>query len=239
MVAKAFVIATALGLIASPASAMVINISGTQNGEQSEGGPEETGALISPVQVTFQPGTYLISDAYNPSQGYESGAIYDAWNFEAGNPQAWAWHWKALLDDGADGATINSSNYSAHLLLDVDSLNPQDTFTSESAAAAFGAATTPSTLTFTATTTVDFIVDDYYLPDNAGGVSLDIQSLSTAPAAVPETASWAMMLCGFGLVGTGLRRRKVAISFGYPVDVRPSRVRGKLRNATAKSCRSA
>ena len=33
-------------------------------------------------------------------------------------------------------------------------------------------------------------------------------------AAVPEPASWAMMVGGFGLVGSALRRRKVTVSFG-------------------------
>ncbi len=31
---------------------------------------------------------------------------------------------------------------------------------------------------------------------------------------VPEPASWALMLVGFGLAGTALRRQKVAVSFG-------------------------
>ena len=30
---------------------------------------------------------------------------------------------------------------------------------------------------------------------------------------VPEPASWAMMVAGFGLVGAALRRRQVAVSF--------------------------
>jgi len=32
--------------------------------------------------------------------------------------------------------------------------------------------------------------------------------------AVPEPANWAMMLAGFGLVGTAMRARKAAVSFG-------------------------
>ena len=38
-------------------------------------------------------------------------------------------------------------------------------------------------------------------------------SRSALTAAVPEPASWAMMVGGFGLVGMAMRRRKVAISF--------------------------
>jgi len=33
-------------------------------------------------------------------------------------------------------------------------------------------------------------------------------------AAVPEPASWALMLGGFGLVGSAMRRRKISVSFG-------------------------
>jgi hypothetical protein len=32
--------------------------------------------------------------------------------------------------------------------------------------------------------------------------------------AVPEPASWAMMIGGFALVGASLRKRRVAVSFG-------------------------
>lgn len=39
-------------------------------------------------------------------------------------------------------------------------------------------------------------------------------TISTAPAAsVPEPATWAMFIGGFGLIGAGMRRKKVAIHF--------------------------
>lgn len=58
------------------------------------------------------------------------------------------------------------------------------------------------TLTLSKTTTLDFFVDDYYLPDNTGGVSLLISS-STA---IPEPASIALTLAG--LVVFAMARRK-------------------------------
>ena len=45
-----------------------------------------------------------------------------------------------------------------------------------------------------------FILDDN-LSDNSGGISLSI-------AAVPEPATWAMMIIGFGAVGVAARRRR-------------------------------
>lgn len=37
--------------------------------------------------------------------------------------------------------------------------------------------------------------------------------LSFAPGAVPEPATWAMMIVGFGLVGSAMRRRRQSIAF--------------------------
>ncbi len=58
-------------------------------------------------------------------------------------------------------------------------------------------------------------------PIGAGGRTLDLQFrivATDAIAAVPEPATWAMMLVGFGLVGAGLRRRapaaKRSVRFG-------------------------
>ncbi len=49
--------------------------------------------------------------------------------------------------------------------------------------------------------------------DNVGPL-LDKVALSIDKAAVPEPAAWAMMLAGFGLVGSAMRRRqKTAITF--------------------------
>ena len=59
------------------------------------------------------------------------------------------------------------------------------------------------TLTLASTTKLDFFIIDYYLPDNAGGVALNITPLST----VPEPATWAMTLLGFAGLGLATRRR--------------------------------
>jgi PEP-CTERM motif len=47
--------------------------------------------------------------------------------------------------------------------------------------------------------------------DNVGPV-LDNVNLSIAPGAVPEPATWMMMILGFGLIGSAMRRRKAITS---------------------------
>lgn len=46
----------------------------------------------------------------------------------------------------------------------------------------------------------------------ATGVSTNFE-VSEATAAVPEPATWAMMIAGFGLVGGAMRRRKTSVAF--------------------------
>lgn len=79
------------------------------------------------------------------------------------------------------------------------------------AADAFAAysAQAPLTLTFPTTTTLYFQIGDSLtsLYDNTGGTSISV-------ASVPEPASWAMMLAGFGVIGFAARqRRKVSVSY--------------------------
>lgn len=187
IVTLAAVTGAALAASAPARASIIVNISGSQSGEQT-GGADCTvacqGPLINPVQVTLGAGTYSITDVWSPTNGLAPGALYDAWNFQAGNGQAWAWHWKALLDDGAGGATISPANYASHILFDVDAAYPADAFTSEAIAANFGYNTPAQLLTLSGTTTLDFVVNDYYLADNAGGVSLAISAVPL-PAALP------------------------------------------------------
>ena len=48
-----------------------------------------------------------------------------------------------------------------------------------------------------------------YGPDRLGAITIG----GNADSAVPEPATWAMMIAGFGLVGGAMRRRKVSVAF--------------------------
>ena len=51
--------------------------------------------------------------------------------------------------------------------------------------------------------------------DNSGFFNLGVDnvSINAVGGAVPEPATWAMMIAGFGIVGASMRRRKVAVRF--------------------------
>ena len=58
----------------------------------------------------------------------------------------------------------------------------------------------PITFTIASDQNVRFFVLDTNYPDNIGGVSLQL-------AAVPEPSTWALLIAGFGTLGTAMRRR--------------------------------
>jgi PEP-CTERM motif len=50
--------------------------------------------------------------------------------------------------------------------------------------------------------------------DGAGGLSAGLSlRLDSGDLSVPEPASWALMIAGFGLVGGAMRRRRVTVSY--------------------------
>lgn len=48
---------------------------------------------------------------------------------------------------------------------------------------------------------------------NNGNCDANFRFTATTPAAVPEPATWAMFIGGFGLVGGAMRRRRIAVRF--------------------------
>ncbi len=182
-------------LMASSAQAAILNISATST---------------TPVLYTFDPGTYLIQWI-----GTADGGAYDGWNPSCPSgdcSSGWREVFAATTDTGP------------HPSIDSFSI-PGPTFSSALAAlAAFQSApfvidaeaswngssyvltgtqmiAQPWHITIAAPTTVSFFIAEPTKEDNFGGVSLRI-------SAVPEPATWAMMILGMGGVGMALRQRR-------------------------------
>jgi hypothetical protein len=78
---------------------------------------------------------------------------------------------------------------------------------------AYAAIGGPISFTLAAGQSVNFFIYDYPYSDNRGGVSILLNDGLTANPAVPEPASWAMLIAGLGVVGASMRRRRAPVSF--------------------------
>ncbi len=63
------------------------------------------------------------------------------------------------------------------------------------------------------TQAVNFFIRDDSYNNNSGGVSLRLERLAGTTPPVPEPATWAMMIAGFGLAGATMRVRARKFAF--------------------------
>ena len=192
------------GLAAVPAIAAptIVNIDARASGcsyPDCSGGHYQPGQIVHGAYgttLTFDPGSYTVINGDG-----EAGANPDftAWNYSA------AWIWSFMAADSATGEVV------------LDSLVPPyaGVFISGDKNSV---ATAPYALDYIGHFTVTgaprsltFFTEDYYPGDNAGGVALKIVN-DAEIRGVPEPASWVMMLGGFALVGSTMRRR-ASVSF--------------------------
>jgi hypothetical protein len=155
-------------------------------------------SLFNPVLVNLTAGSYSLIDAWGTP-----GALYDTWNFQTSAAGSWASHYVAaeVLPDGQYRVLVDGES-----LLDPTCANHFCAWSTREQAVAAFLATPAFTFTLSQDATVAFVVADYYLPDNDGGVSLTI-------SAVPEPATWGLLLAGGAAVSgvAGARRRRQAL----------------------------
>ena len=172
----------AFGASASAAMTYVVNIDAVDNSPSN------------PVVQELQPGTYKIE--YTNSDLMPGDALYTAWNAwrneqvsgctgGAGCSRGWLYGFGFAYGDTT--VTISNAERFATPIL------------------AFNAAPLIEPITLTEVTEVRFYINDKpdARADNNAGISLAI-------TAVPEPATWLMMIAGFAVTGMALRRREAA-----------------------------
>jgi hypothetical protein len=187
-------LATAALSLAGGAHAVVVNIDAQVYGYQFPTDPAPVvGQTVVPIsnapggalnQLTLAAGTYTVSNATGMAGADPN---FSGWRFNGGDNWVWSF---VIVDDAtkqvvlyADAGGVQGSQAAIAAQADVQSFS--------------------TTLTLAQTTTLDFMVRDYGLYDNAGGMALNI------PTAVPEPASWALMLTGaLGLLGWRRRAQR-------------------------------
>lgn len=181
---------------AQAAFATIINISATTYGTNSTQtySPPYIGELVYPFslsggldQLTLGAGTYTIT---NGSGEVGAAPSFTAWRYNGGNNWTWSY---VIADDSNDKIVAYGT--------------PVGTYSSQSAVASLLAVQNYSgTLTLTKPTTLDFLIWDYYLPDNAAGIALNIQPAS----AVPEPSTFLLLGISLAAMAVWSVRRKRA-----------------------------
>lgn len=131
-------------------------------------------------QLTLDAGTYIITNG--ATSGYDS-----AWNFE-GYPNSPNWAWSFLIADDATTKVLVDGYVGAieSTQAAMAGLVGTTTWDGTTELAATSTRDFKATLILTHTTTLDFLIDDFYLADNGGGVTININS-------VPEPSSITML----------------------------------------------
>ncbi|HVO02112.1 MAG TPA: hypothetical protein VMT54_07920 [Candidatus Cybelea sp.] len=157
-----------------------------------------------PLQLTLGPGTYNITNAST------SVGNYSAFRFDGGSAD-WAWNYVIASDNGNGTANIIKAAGLGGVLPSQTAWQNATGLTSyyydnglQTVATNIAAVDYLDTFTLSTATVVDFFVIDYYLPDNAGGIALNI----TKVAATPIPAALPLFATALAAFGFAARRRR-------------------------------
>lgn len=168
--------------------AQVVNID-SSHGFTYDGGGSDPAPIVgqhinligSPlVQLTLGPGTYEIKNAAGMS-----GANFEAWSYNLGT-SSWAWAFVMAEDVTRNVVLYAEAGYGSSAA-EVAALPAVKHFA--------------TTFVLPSTTTLDFTLRDYFVPDNGGGISLWISP-------VPEPNAAALFSVGVVMTILGVRRKR-------------------------------
>jgi len=167
--------------------------------------PANAATVVINGSLSSADATFNSPNAGNPPTSTSSGAFsYDAYGFTVNTAGTYA-------------ITAASRVFDTYLGLYQGAFNPQSPLVNVLQYDDDSGAATDSLINRSLSTGVQyFAVVTSFAPSSRGNYSLTISGPGTATigAAVPEPATWAMMILGMGAVGFAMRRRK---QIGAPV----------------------
>lgn len=176
----------------STSEATIINIDSshgfTYDGGGSDPAPvpgQHLNLIGTPVQLTLAAGTYQITNAAGLP-----GASFNAWSYNVFTA-SWAWAF-VIVNDSTRNTILYAEAGGGSSAAQVAALPAVQNFS--------------TTLTLASTTTLDFTLRDYFVSDNAGGISLNITAVGTA---VPEPSTELLIALALAMLSWAARRRRL------------------------------
>lgn len=174
--------------VSTAAGAVVVDIDAITNTTPATNGVPQTFAAGT-YRVTPIIGTFTAFSRFSSVNGCDGGGFNCAQGFE----HSYVITINGISTGYGDG-TANGG---------IGPISPGNGYY-DTAAKAFEFGATPTTFTLTSASTVNFSVFDDFLGDNTGGISLNV-------SAIPEPATWAMLVFGFALTGFAARHRRITL----------------------------
>ncbi len=202
---RSFRITALLALVlAAPAVApagVVVNIDARLYGYAESATIPAVGEAVTPVfdgvgdpyTLDLTAGTYNVTNASG-----RPNALFDAFRFNVSTGESWVWNF--LITNASDGnkaVLFGEGSGLGATAADVAAQSAVQDYTGY--------------FTLAADATLRFMIRDYYLGDNAGGVSLLIEEVGQiGPVAVPEPTGLVLLGAGSLLAAATLIRRRSA-----------------------------
>lgn len=194
----------ALSVLTSGAQAATVTFEDVKPGLLVFGGGSEGG-----FDFSVQTGALYVNQWGNPGQDLEgdqglSGGVVDFYASDLGLFTFNYLDYAAWNSDGVGTQTLTVRGWLGDTELGVD--------TFKLANSAIYAPTYDNWTLFGATNLAGVSIDRLSIELNAGGSYLQAIDNINLTSAIPEPATWAMMIVGFGLVGAMLRRGRTALA---------------------------
>lgn len=188
--------AAALATVAAmPAhAATVINLDGVSNASLNGSNGVTLNLAAGTYNLSFVTGDYSAFNRFGVSSGCDG----------AGQNCTRGWENSARYIIGSSTFLFGDGNGSGG----IGPLGVGDGYFSTAAQSFANSGLYNSSFTLNSAGAVTFFLYDNIMSDNVGGVSLSV-------AAVPEPASWMMMILGIGAIGGAMRRKRTSVALRY------------------------
>lgn len=176
---------------AAPAAAVTVDVNALTNASLNGTNAVDVALAAGTYKLKFTQGAFTAATRFSSVTGCDGAGK----NCSQGYENSVSYKIGATIYGFGDGASLGG----------IGPISPGDAYYVDAATSFANSGGYSATFTLNAPQNVSFFYYDDNLGDNSGGISLSV-------TAVPEPATWGMLLVGFGALGFAARRRRSSMS---------------------------